>query len=117
MVDGNTHTAGALLAPDLQLIDPTGTAETRADDLADIGGGIDFVTIEPIEPISVRVHGDSAVARVKLKFKVVAFGQSVQHDGWTTDLWERHGGHWRVVWSQTTAVPNHLDLFIQSLQP
>jgi len=117
MVDGNTHTAGALLAPDLQLIDPTGTAETRADDLADIGGGIDFVTIEPIEPISVRVHGDSAVTRVKLKFKVVAFGQSVQHDGWTTDLWERHGGHWRVVWSQTTAVPNHLDLFIQSLQP
>jgi hypothetical protein len=117
MVDGNTHTAGALLAPDLQLIDPTGTAETRADDLADIGGRIDFVTIEPIEPISVRVHGDSAVARLKLTFKVVAFGQTVQHDGWTTDLWERHGGHWRVVWSQTTAVPNHLDLFIQSLQP
>src|SRR5262249_28459734 len=59
MVNGNTHTAGALLAPDLQLIDPTGTAETRADNLADIGGGIDFVTIQPIEPISVRVHGDS----------------------------------------------------------
>jgi hypothetical protein len=117
MVDGNTHTAGALLAPDLQLIDPTGTAETRADDLADIGGGIDFVTLKPIEPISVRVHGDSAVARLELKFKVVAFGQTVQHDGWTTDLWERHGGHWQIIWSQTTAVPNHLDLFIQSLQP
>jgi Domain of unknown function (DUF4440) len=117
MLDGNTHTAGALLAPDLQLIDPTGTAETRADDLADIGGGIDFVTLKPIEPISVRVHGDSAVARLELKFKVVAFGQTVQHDGWTTDLWERHGGHWQIIWSQTTAVPNHLDLFIQSLQP
>jgi hypothetical protein len=117
MVDGNTHTAGALLAPDLQLIDPTGTAETRADNLADIGGGIDFVTIKPIEPIGVRVHGDSAVARLKLKFKVVAFGQTVQHDGWTTDLWERRDGRWQVVWSQTTAVPNHLDLFIQSLQP
>jgi hypothetical protein len=112
MVDGNTHTAGALLAPDLQLIDPTGTAETRADNLADIGGGIDFVTIKPIEPIGVRVHGDSAVARLKLKFKVVAFGQTVQHDGWTTDLWERRDGRWQVVWSQTTAVPNHLDLFI-----
>ena len=117
VVDGNTHTAGALLAPDLQLIDPIGTAETRADDLADIGGGIDFVTIKPIEPISVRVHGDSAVARLKLKFKVVAFGQTVKHDGWTTDLWERRGGRWQLVWSQTTAVPNHLDLFIQSLQP
>ena len=116
-LDADTHAAGALLAPGLQLIDPTGAANTRADYLATIGGGVDFVTIEPIEPISVRVHDDSAVARVKLKFKVIAGGQTVQHDGWTTDLWERHGGHWQVVWSQTTAVPNHLDLFIQSLEP
>ena len=116
-VDGNTHTAGALLAPDLQLIDPTGGAGTRADDLANIGGGVDFVTLKPIKPISVRVHGDNAVARLKLKFKVVAFGQTVQHDGWTTDLWQRRDGRWQLVWSQTTAIPNHLDLFIQSLQP
>ena len=119
-LDADTHTAGALLAPGLQLIDPTGGAETRADDLADIGGGIDFVTIKPIEPIgpiSVRVHGDSAVARVKLKFKVVAQGQTVQHEGWTTDLFEQRDSRWQVVWSQTTAVPNNLDLFIQSLQP
>jgi Domain of unknown function (DUF4440) len=116
-VDGDTHTAGTLLAPDLQLIDVTGTAETRADYLASIGGGVDFVTIQPIGPISVRVHGDSAVARVELKFKVVAHGQTVQHEGWTTDLFERRDGRWQVVWSQTTAVPDHLDLFIQSLQP
>ena len=116
-VDGDTHTAGALLAPDLQFIDPAGGAGTRADDLANIGGGVDFVTLKPIEPISVRVHGGSAVARLKLKFKVVAYGQTVQHDGWTTDLWELRDGRWQLVWSQTTAVPNHLDLFIQSLQP
>jgi len=116
-LDADTHTAGRLLAPDLQLIDVTGTAETRADELATIGGGVDFVTLEPIGPISVRVHGDSAVARVKLKFKVVAQGQTVQHEGWTTDQFERRDGRWQVVWSQTTAVPNNLDLFIQSLQP
>jgi Domain of unknown function (DUF4440) len=116
-LDADTHTAGRLLAPDSQLIDVTGTANTRADYLATIGGGVDFVTLKPIEPISVRVRGDSAVARVKLKFKVVAGGVTVQHEGWTTDLFERHGGHWQVVWSQTTAVPNNLDLFIQSLQP
>jgi Domain of unknown function (DUF4440) len=116
-VNGNTLTAGRLLARDFQLIDVTGTANTRADFLAAIGGGVDFVTLKPIEPISVRVHGDSAVTRVKLKFKVVAGGLTVQHEGWTTDLFEQRGGHWKVVWSQTTAVPNHLDLFIQSLQP
>src|SRR5215831_7016522 len=80
-VDGDTHTAGALLVPDLQLIDVTGTPETRADYLANIGGGVDFVTLKPIKPISVRTYGDNAaVARVKLKFKVVAHGQTLQHE-------------------------------------
>ena len=116
-VAADTHTAGALLAPDLQLIDVTGTPETRADYLAAIGGGVDFVTLKPIKPISVRVYGNHAVTRVKLKFKVVAQGLTVQHEGWTTDLWRRHDGRWKLVWSQTTAIPNHLDLFIQSLQP
>jgi hypothetical protein len=115
-VNGNPHTAGRLLARDLQLIDPAGAANTRADYLAAIGGGVDFVTLTPIEPISVRVHGDSAVARVKLKFKVVVGGVTVQHEGWTTDLFEQRDSRWQVVWSQTTAVPNNLDLFIQSLQ-
>jgi len=116
-VAGDTRTAGALLAPNLQLIDVTGTSETRADYLANIGGGIDFVTLTPIKPISVRLLGNDAVARVKLKFKVVAHGQTLQHEGWTTDLFERSNGHWKVVWSQSTAIPDHLDLFIRSLQP
>ena len=116
-VDGDTRTAGALLAPDLQQIDVTGTPETRADYLANVGGGIDFVTLKPIKPISVRVYGNHAVTRVKLKFKVVAQGLTVQHEGWTTDLWRRHDGRWKLVWSQSTAIPHHLDLFIQSLQP
>jgi hypothetical protein len=116
-VNGDTRTAGALLAPGLQQIDVTGTAETRADYLAGIGGGVDFVTLKPIKPISVRVYGDHAVARVKLKFKVVAHGQTLQHEGWTSDLWKRSDGRWKLVWSQSTAIPNHLDLFIRSLQP
>jgi hypothetical protein len=116
-VDGDTHTAGALLAPDLQLIDVTGTPETRADYLANIGGGVDFVTLKPIKPISVRMHGNDAVVRVKLRFKVVAHGQTLQHEGWTTDLFERSDGRWKLVWSQSTAIPDHLDLFIRSLQP
>jgi hypothetical protein len=116
-VNGDTRTAGALLAPGLQQIDVTGTAETRADYLAGIGGGVDFVTLKPIKPISVRVYGDHAVARVKLKFKVVAHGQTLQHEGWTTDLWKRSDGRWKLVWSQSTAIPNHLDLFIRLLQP
>ena len=116
-VDGDTHTAGALLASDFQQIDVTGTPETRADYLANIGGGVDFVTLRPVKPISVRVHGAIAIARVKLKFKVVAHGTTVQHEGWTTDVFQRRDGQWKLVWSQSTAIPHHLDLFIRSLQP
>jgi hypothetical protein len=116
-VHGDTHTAGALLASDFQQIDVTGTLETRADYLATIGGGVDFVTLKPIKPISVRVYGDVAIARVKLRFKVVAHGQTIRHEGWTTDQFQRRNGHWKLVWSQSTAIPHHLDLFIQSLQP
>jgi hypothetical protein len=116
-VNGDTRTAGSLLAPGLQQIDVTGAANTRAGYLATIGGGVDFVTLKPIKPIVVRVFGNHAVTRVKLKFKVVAQGLTVRHEGWTTDLWTRHNGHWKLVWSQSTAIPNHLDLFIQSLQP
>ena len=116
-VDGDTRTAGALLAHGLQQINVTGAAGTRADALATIGGGVDFVTLRPVTPISVHVYGNHAVARFKLKFKVVAHGLTVRHDGWTTDLWRRNNGRWKLVWSQSTAIPNHLDLFIRSLQP
>ena len=97
-VDGDTRTAGALLAPDFQQVDVTGTAETRADYLANIGGGIDFVALQPIEPISVRVYGGTAVARLKLNFKVAAHGQTLQHEGWTTDIFEQRDGRWQLVW-------------------
>jgi Domain of unknown function (DUF4440)/Protein of unknown function (DUF3224) len=116
-VNADAHTLGALLAPDYQQIDVTGTAETRADTLANVGGGVDFVTLTPVSPIAVRVHDDSAVARVELAFKVVARGQTLKHRGWNTDLFERRHGHWQLVWTQTTAIPNNLPLFIQSLEP
>jgi hypothetical protein len=111
----DTHAARAMLAPNFQLIDVTGTPETRTEYLTNIGGQIDFVKDNPVSPISVRVHGISAVARVKLHLKVVAGGQTTDSGAWTTDLLERRQGHWQLVWSQTTAIPNNEALFIQSL--
>jgi hypothetical protein len=113
----NTHAAGALFAPDFQLIDVTGTAETRAEYLTNIGGQIDIMKFEPVSPIRVRVHGNSAIARVKLHVKVIAGGQTTEGGAWNTDLLERRHGHWLVVWAQTTAIPNNIGLFIESLKP
>ena len=52
----------------------TGTPETRTEYLTNIGGQIDFVKNVPVSPIKVRVHGNNAVARVKLHLKVTARG-------------------------------------------
>jgi hypothetical protein len=117
VVDGDTHTAGALLAPDFQLIDVTGAAESGKAYLATVGGGVDFVKLQPISPIKVRVHGSTAVSRLKLHFKVVAGPVTVEHNGWTTDVFERRDGRWLLVWSQSTAIPNNPGLFVQSLTP
>jgi hypothetical protein len=112
----NTHAAGRLFARDFQLIDVTGTAETRAEYLTNIGGQIDIVKFEPVSPIRVRMHGSSAVARVKLHVKVIVGGQTTEGGAWNTDLLERRHGRWLVVWAQTTAIPNNIGLFVESLK-
>jgi uncharacterized protein DUF4440 len=116
-VDADTHTAGKLLAPEFQLIDVLGGPETRADYLANIGGQIDFVTLKPVSRITVRTYGNTAVARLHLAFEVIARGDTLKHQGWTTDVLERRRGHWQVVWSQTTGTPNDPALLIQALKP
>jgi hypothetical protein len=116
-VDADTTKDSQLLAPDFQLIDVLGAAETRADYLATIGGGIDFVTLKPVSPIKIRLYGNTAVARFQAAFEVVAGPDRLKHRGWTTDLFERPQGKWQLVWSQTTTVPNDPAPFIQSLKP
>jgi Domain of unknown function (DUF4440) len=116
-VDADTRTLRAVLAPDFQQIDVTGSAETRADYLSLVAGTVDFRQLKPLTPIRVRVHGNSAVARFELAFKVVARGTKLQHRGWNTDLFERRGGRWQLVWSQTTPVPNNIAFLIRALQP
>ena len=93
-----------------------GGAETRSDYLANIGGGIDFVSVKPVSPIRVRLYGRTAVVRFQAAFVVVAGPDRVEHRGWFTDLLERRHGHWQLVWSQTTATPNDQALLIQALK-
>jgi hypothetical protein len=116
-VDADTQTAGKLLAPEFQQIDVTGSPATRAQYLANVSGPIDFVTLKLVSPISVRLYGNTAVARLHLAFEVHAGPDTLKHRGWTTDLLERRQGHWQVVWSQSTATPNDLALLIRALKP
>jgi hypothetical protein len=65
----------------------------------------------------VRLSGDSATLRYQTAFDVVAGGTHVTHEAWTTALYERRDGRWLIVWEQSTAIPNDLDLFIESIKP
>jgi hypothetical protein len=116
-VSGDSAEAGQLLAPDFQQINVLGLAGGRNDYLANVGGAVDFLKLEPISAIKVRVYGNAAVARFREAFEVVAGPDRVKHLGWTTDLFERRHGRWQLVWSQSTATPNDPALFVQALKP
>jgi hypothetical protein len=118
LVDADTATARKLTAPDFQLINPAGVALSRDEFLGGLDAGvIDFIVSEPSSPIAVRLSGDSASLRYPTTFDVVAGGTHVTHAAWTTALYERRDGRWQIVWEQSTAIPNDLDLFIESIKP
>jgi Domain of unknown function (DUF4440) len=118
LVDADTATARKLTAPDFQLINPAGVALSRDEFLGGVDAGvIDFIVSEPSSPIAVRLSGDSATLRYPTAFDLVVGGTRVTHQAWTTALYERRDGRWQVVWAQSTAIPNDLDLFTESIKP
>jgi hypothetical protein len=117
MVDADTATVGRQLASDFQGINVAGVNDGRSGTLSTIAGGVDFISITALSPITVRMYGNTAAARFEVAFVVVAGPDRVEHRGWFTDLLEKRAGNWKLVWSQTTAVPNDLALFVQSLKP
>jgi hypothetical protein len=118
LVAADVRAARKLIAADFQLINPAGDPLSRDELLGGVkAGAIDFLAIEPISQIAVRTAGRSATPRYRARFDLVAGGTHLTHDAWTTLLYQRHRGRWRVVWEQTTAVPNDPELFIRSLLP
>ena len=118
LVDADTAAARELTAPDFQLINPAGAPLSRDELLGGIdAGAIDFLVLEPSSPIAVRLSGDSATLRYRTAFDLVVGGTHLTHEAWTTALYERQGGRWQIVWEQSTAIPNRLGLFIDSIKP
>src|SRR5512133_3766010 len=79
MVDADTDTVGRQLAPDFQGINVLGVNDGRSGTLATIGGGVDFVSITPVSPITVRMYGNTAAARFEVAFVVVVGPDRVEH--------------------------------------
>ena len=104
LVSGDVERAAQLHADDFQLINPLGGALSKDQYLGGIGSGqIRYLHWEP-ETIAVRVYGDAAMIRYQSELEIVVQGRHIPRQRyWHTDLYERHGSAWQVVWSHATA--------------
>jgi ketosteroid isomerase-like protein len=104
LVSGDVARAAQLHADDFQLINPLGGALSKEQYLGGISAGqIRYLHWEP-QTIAVRVYGDAAVMRYQSVLEIVVQGRHIPRQRyWHTDLYERHGSQWQVVWSHATA--------------
>jgi hypothetical protein len=104
LVSGDVERAAQLHADDFQLINPLGGALSKDQYLGGISAGqIHYLYWEP-EAIVVRVYGGAAVMRYQSELEIVVQGRHIPRQRyWHTDLYERHGSQWQVVWSHATA--------------
>jgi hypothetical protein len=106
LVEADLTTARRLHANDFQLINPAGESLTKAQYLGSIESGQLDYEIWDAGMITVRVYENAAVIRyLDLDFEVYLDGKRV-HRGpmYHTNLYERRGGRWQVVWSQASGV-------------
>lgn len=104
LVSGDVERAAQLHADDFQLINPLGGALSKDQYLGGISSGqIHYLYWEP-EAIVVRLYGGAAVMRYQSELEIVVQGHHIPRQRyWHTDLYERHGSQWQVVWSHATA--------------
>jgi hypothetical protein len=93
-------------ADDYQLVTPAGATMSKAEYLGQIAdGSLDYRRFEPDGEISVRMLGGSAGAlRYRVSIDVSFPGGDESATFWHTDIYERRGGSWQVVWSHATRI-------------
>jgi hypothetical protein len=104
LVSGDVARAAQWHADDFQLINPLGGALSKDQYLGGIGSGQIRYLYWEAEAIAVRVYGDAAAIRYQSQLEIVVQGRHIPRQRyWHTDLYERHGAGWQVVWSHATA--------------
>jgi hypothetical protein len=105
LVAADVPRARELHADDFQLINPLGGALSKEEYLGGIASGqLDYLSWEP-DSIAVRLYGDVAVIRYSSHLEIVVRGTHIpRRRYWHTDLYERRGGRWQVVWSHATGI-------------
>jgi hypothetical protein len=105
LVAGDADEARKFHSDRFQLITPFGMTIGREAYLSGIASGeIDYHVWQP-GPIEVRLFPGAAVLRYRAEVEISFRGTRLQRQRlWHTDLYELHGTHWQVVWSQATEI-------------
>ena len=107
LVEARVAEADALHAPDFVLVNPGGNVWSREKYLGGIAEGrIDYRRFDPVSDIEVMVDGRLAVLRYRSAIEISVLGsESGELECWHLDCYRRDDdGHWRVRWSQATAI-------------
>lgn len=94
---GDASALDRLWADDLVAIVPRMTPLTKQEALAFVRSARMSFTRYGSADVAVKVYGDSAVARGRLRRSRDIGGRTVQDDWRFTKLYVRRGGQWRVV--------------------
>ena len=106
LVDVDLGTARRLHTDDFQLINPAGAPLTKQEYLGALESGqLDYIAWEPGD-ITVKLYGNAAVIRYRDNRFDVNSGSNIVHRGpmYHTNVYERRGGEWQIVWSQASGV-------------
>ncbi len=105
LVEANMEVALRLHADDFQLINPFGGSLSKDQYLGGVASGeIDYLIWEP-DTIDVRLYGLAAAIRYRSQLEIVFRGQTISRRRyWHTDLYEKRGTRWEVVWSHATEI-------------
>jgi hypothetical protein len=105
LVDVDMPVADALHADDYQLITPGGASLSRMDYLGGVfRGELNYRVFEPASEIAVRLFGDAAALRYRVRIEMIIGGEVDADEFWHTDIYERRTGTWQVVWSHATRI-------------
>ena len=103
LVSADMATLEQLHAPDFHLITPTGRVRSKAEYLRSVSSGeSDYLRQKPDE-IEVRLQGPMAAIRYRWQVGMIFQGRNLGLiEGWSTGLYERRDGTWKIVWFQAT---------------
>lgn len=103
LVTADLSVAERLHAEDYELITPGGAEMSKRAYLDGIESGeLDYSVFKPVSDIRVRLYGEAAILRYRVRIEINVGGAHDEGTFWHTDTYEIRDGQWQAVWSQAT---------------